>query len=480
MEVVWVSLVLGVVPVVGWVLWWWNDLRYALPYKLGGSATTQLPPGHMGLPILGEMPNFLWYFKFLRRPDDYINSRRLKYGDGVGLYRTHLFGSPAIIACAPAVIKFVFQSDANFIMEWPAIEIVGSSSMVTVQGTAHTRLRSFVLRAINQPDALRKIAPVFQPRVIAALKSWAEKGRVIGFKESKKVTFENIGNFFAGFEPGPVLDALDELFAGMVHGIRAYPLDIPGTAYHHALQSRKKAVAIFREQLEQRKRNDNDSDKNDLMDGLIKLRDEEGKQLSDSEVLDNIVSLVVAGYETTSLAKTWALYYLAKYPDVLQKLRDENMPLKDKKNGELITTDEIAKLKYTNMVVEETIRLANIAAIVFRTATKDVDYKGYKIPKGWKVILWVRYLHTSPENFDDPMCFNPDRWNEPAKPGSYQVFGGGSRICVGNMLARMQLAIFLHYLATGYKWELMNPNAEISYLSHPKPADGVEIVFSRL
>jgi len=239
-------------------------------------------------------------------------------------------------------------------------------------------------------------------------------------------------------------------------------------------------VAIFREQLEKRKRNANNCDAMDLLDGLIQQKDEEGKELSDSEVLDNIVSLVVAGYETTSLAKTWALYYLAKYPDVLQKLRDENMPLRDNKDGELITTDDIAKLKYTNKVVEETIRLANIAAIVFRTATKDVEYKGYKIPKGWKVILWVRYLHTNPENFTDPMCFNPDRWNEPAKPGAYQVFGGGSRICAGNNLARLQLAIFLHYLATGYKWELVNPDAEISYLSHPKPADGVEIAFSKL
>lgn len=117
----------------------------------------------------------------------FSNLMIIRYGDGVGLYRTHLFGSPAIIACSPAVNKFVFQSNANFIMEWPAVEIVGSSSMVTVQGTAHTRLRSFILRAINQPDALRKIAPVFQPRVIAALESWADKGRVIGFKESKKV-----------------------------------------------------------------------------------------------------------------------------------------------------------------------------------------------------------------------------------------------------------------------------------------------------
>ncbi|XP_031276277.1 uncharacterized protein LOC116134768 [Pistacia vera] len=99
-----------------------------------------------------------------------------------------------------------------------------------------------------------------------------------------------------------------------------------------------------------------------------------------------------------------------------------------------------------------------------------------KNTKNWKVILWVRYLHTNPENFEDPMCFNPDRWNEPARSGTYQVFCVGPRICAGNMLARLQSALFLHRLFVGYKWELQNPDAEIIYLSHPKPVDGVEII----
>ncbi|KAJ0105644.1 hypothetical protein Patl1_17869 [Pistacia atlantica] len=77
---------------------------------------------------------------------------------------------------------------------------------------------------------------------------------------------------------------------------------------------------------------------------------------------------------------------------------------------------------------------------------KEVEFEGYKIPKNWKVILWVRYLHTNPENFEDPMCFNPDRWNEPARSGTYQVFCVGPRICAGNMLARLQSALFLHRL----------------------------------
>jgi ent-kaurenoic acid hydroxylase len=438
-----------------------------------------LPPGHMGLPFLGETLKFLWYFKVVRQPDNFINSKRQKYGDGEGIYRTHLFGSPAVIACSPVIIKFTFQSSSDFIMEWPAVELIGKSSLVAVQGAAHTRLRSYILRAINQPEALRRFYLMMQPRIISALNSWAQIGRVSSYKQIKKVMFESIGKSFANFEPGSKLDILDDLFTGLMQGIRSYPLDFPGTSYHHALKCRKKAVSIFAEELQKRRKENEDGD-TDLMSGLMKLKDDEGKLLSDDEVLDNIVNLVVAGYETTSLTIMWSFYYLAKYPKVLQKLRDENILLSKSKNGELVTSDDISKLKYTNKVVEETIRMANVAATVFRTATRDVEYKGYRIPKGWKVMLWVRYLHTNSENFADPMCFNPDRWNVPAKPGTYQAFGGGSRMCAGNMLARLQVAIFLHYMSTGYKWELVNPEAEMVYLSHPKPADGVEILINKL
>ncbi|KAK3030718.1 hypothetical protein RJ639_037215, partial [Escallonia herrerae] len=414
------------------------------------------------------------------------------YGETPGLYKSHLFGSPVIIACSPSLNKFVLQSDANFIREWPTANIFGINSLICAQGKAHTRIKSFVLRAINGPDALRQMAVMLQPRVISTLQSWSQKGRITAWKEAEKVTFANITKHFAGFEPGPVLDTLDELFKGVMHGFRAYPLDFPGTAYHHAIQCHTKVWEIFRVELEKRKNNpDGAKARNDLMDGLMELKDDEGKQLRDVEVLDNIVSLVVGGYEAISLSKMWALYLLAKYPAVLQKLREENMNLSKKNDEELITAEDVAKLTYTKkklfrskniclLVVEETIRVANIAFLVFRTATKDVEYKGYTKPKGWKVVLWLRYLHTDPENFEDPTCFNPDRWNELVKPEAFLVFGGGSRICAGNMLVRLQLAIFLHHLAIAYKWDLVNPNAKMMYLPFHKPEDGVELTFSKL
>lgn len=139
-------------------------------------------------------------------------------------------------------------------------------------------------------------------------------------KFQMQLTFENIGKLFMGKEPSPLLNLLDKLYQDLLLGVRAYPVNIPGFAYHHALQCRKKLEDIFYMELDKRK-NENKIETIDLMDGLMKIEDEEGDKLSDKEVIDNIVSLVAAGYISTSLISTWAIYLLAKYPIVLKKLR---------------------------------------------------------------------------------------------------------------------------------------------------------------
>ncbi|XP_044318237.1 ent-kaurenoic acid oxidase 1 [Triticum aestivum] len=243
---------------------------------------------------------------------------------------------------------------------------------------------------------------------------------------------------------------------------------------------RRKLNAVFRQELEARKKVGKECD--DLMSGLMHMKDEQGKKLGDEEVVDNIVSLVIAGYESTASAIMWATYHLAKSPAALAKLREENMALSESKAGSplMITHDDLPKMKYTAKMEEETIRMANIAPMVHRVANKDVEYGGYMIQAGWSVLVWVRSLHTDPSFYRDPLTFNPDRWDEPAKPGTYQVLGGGYRICAGNMLARLQLTIMLHHLSIGYEWELSNPNAEIGYLPHPRPMDGATMAFRKL
>ncbi|XP_038703603.1 ent-kaurenoic acid oxidase 2-like isoform X2 [Tripterygium wilfordii] len=435
-EGVFMAWILVGLPVLVGMLWWWNELWYVLPLMLRrpSSGRAKLPPGNMGLPFLGEMLTFLWYFKILGRPDEFIDSKR-------------------------------------------------RNSLGVVRGKAHARVRNYVLNSVNRPKTLQHIAQQLQPKMVAALQSWSQKGKVIASDEIKKMTFENIGKLFVSMEPGPLLDSMNKLFQGMVKGIRAQPLNFPGTASHYATKCKRKLDEIFLEELKKKKekRQINGAEKtNDLMDGLMEIKDEQGNQLSDTEVIENSMGLVIGGYESTSLATMWVVYCLAKYPNVLQKLREENMAMKKNKPEDFITSEDVSKLKYTNKVVEESLRMANTVAFVFRSVAKETEFEGYRIPKDWKVLVWLRYLHTNSEYFDDPLCFNPDRWDEPAKAGTFQVFGLGPRLCPGNTLARMSIAVFLHHLSIGYKWELVNPDAGVTYLPHPKPADGVEIAISKI
>nr|CAB3501187.1 unnamed protein product [Digitaria exilis] len=154
------------------------------------------------------------------------------------------------------------------------------------------------------------------------------------------------------------------------------------------------------------------------MSGLMQMEDELGKKLCDDEVVDNIVSLVVAGYESTANATMWAAYHLAKSPHA------ENAAISRDKNGGFITLDDIPSMKYTAKV-------NNLASTL---------HAGYTIPKGWRVVVWLRSLHTDPNYYDDPLSFNP----------------------------------------TDGTWELLNPDAEISYLPHSKPVDGAAMSFSKL
>lgn len=152
------------------------------------------------------------------------------------MYRTYLFGNPSVIAFSPTTNKNVFRDDESYILKWPNVELLGATSMFAVQGDAHLRIRNFVSRSINQPDALRRVALALQPQMITAIKSWAERREIITYKELKKATFETIGMYFVSFKPGPKLDRLEKYCDGLNNGVLAFRFNIPGTAFYHAVQ----------------------------------------------------------------------------------------------------------------------------------------------------------------------------------------------------------------------------------------------------
>lgn len=103
------------------------------------------------------------------------------------MYRTYLFGHPAIIATSPALVKFVLHSDSLFPYSWPQNKLMGSNNLVATPGPHHALVRRFLTASINQPSALKRIGLLVQPRMVDSLRSWAENGTVTAFDEVKKV-----------------------------------------------------------------------------------------------------------------------------------------------------------------------------------------------------------------------------------------------------------------------------------------------------
>ncbi|CAL9750647.1 unnamed protein product [Musa acuminata subsp. burmannicoides] len=132
-------------------------------------------------------------------------------------------------------------------------------------------------------------------------------------------------------------------------------------------------------------------------------------------------------------------------------------------------------------VIDETLRIVNIAFVSFRQATEDTYVNGYLIPKGWKVQLWYRSVNLDPHIYPDPKNFNPSRWDHfTPKAGSFLPFGLGSRLCPGNELAKLEISVFLHYFVLGYQLTRKDPHCRVRYLPHPRPTDNCMAKITKL
>ncbi|KAE8655802.1 ribosomal L1 domain-containing protein 1-like [Hibiscus syriacus] len=162
--------------------------------------------------------------------------------------------------------------------------------------------------------------------------------------------------------------------------------------------------------------------------------------------------------------------------DVGESEHDDVM--KTKKEGEELTLENVKKMEYSWEAARESMRLFPPIFGSFRKAVADIEYQGFTIPKGWKV-LWTAYgTHYDGECFKNPRRYDPSRFQEFVPPYVYVPFGGGPRSCAGYQLAKFNILIFLHYVVTGYDWSLVHPQESIIMYPLPLPSQGIPIYIS--
>ncbi|KAK6163799.1 hypothetical protein DH2020_000663 [Rehmannia glutinosa] len=317
---------------------------------------------------------------------------------------------------------------------------------------------------------------------MAVLCGTAGKEEVKVFPTIKSYTFELACRLFMSLEDPVQISNLASLFNIFLKGIISIHFNFPGTRFYNA----KKATSAIKNQLEKivrQRRAALEQNKmfnvphKDLLSHLLVTPDENGKFMSESVIVNNILMLLFAGHDTSSVAITMVMKNLAQLPQIYDKvLREQNEIATSKGAGEFLQWEDIQKMRYSWNVVCEATRISPPVTGAFREALTDISYAGYHIPKGWKLYWSSSLTHGDPSLFEDPTNFDPSRFEGagPA-PFSYVPFGGGPRMCLGKEFARLEILIFLHNIVTRFRWDLVIPGEKIAYDPMPIPVEGLPI-----
>jgi cytochrome P450 len=214
----------------------------------------------------------------------------------------------------------------------------------------------------------------------------------------------------------------------------------------------------------------------DLLSLLLRARDEDdGAGMTDKQLRDEAMTLFLAGHETTALVLSWTWFLLAEHPEAEQKLMAEVDAVLA---GRTPTADDWPKLKFTEMVALESMRLYPPAYIIGREATVDCEIGGYAVPRGTTVLMSQWVVQRDPRFFEEPEKFRPERWGQERIKSlpkfAYFPFGGGPRVCIGQQFAMMELVLILATIAQKFRFR-MQPGATVTAVASftLRPATGI-------
>lgn len=216
----------------------------------------------------------------------------------------------------------------------------------------------------------------------------------------------------------------------------------------------------------------------DLLGMLLNARDEDGSAMSPRQVRDEVMTLMLAGHETTANTLTWTTLLLSQHPEVRRKLEDE---LRRVLGGRPPTLADLPRLPYTEMVIKESMRVYPPVWVLSYEAIDDVTIGPYTLKKGTAAFMsqWVN--HHQARWFPDPQAFKPERWADPATKQlpayAYFPFGGGERLCIGKSFALMEAQLLLATIAQRYALDVL-PDQTIALDPSVtlRPAHGLKVI----
>jgi cytochrome P450 len=254
----------------------------------------------------------------------------------------------------------------------------------------------------------------------------------------------------------------------------------PAALRHQALTARKTldrvVLAIINERRHQ------NGDQGDLLSLLLLAQDEEtGERMNDTQLRDEVLTLLLAGHETTAVALTWIWFLLAQHPEVSHRLHHE---LAEVLGGRIPTIGDLPRLAYTRMVVDETLRLYPPVWYFGRKALATDEIGGYQLPAHATFYISPYTMHRHPGFWEHPETFDPERFTPERSADrpryAYLPFGGGPRQCIGNTFALTEAHLIVAMLAQHYQLQLAPGHpVEVEGLITLRPRQGMKMIAQR-
>ncbi len=442
------------------------------PEQSGASLSDlPLPPGSLGLPFVGETLNFL-------RDPNFAQKRFKQFGS---IFKTHLIGKPTVFVRGSEINQFVLTHENDyFVSSWPpSVEaLLGPDSLSLQMGRVHQQRRKLLAQAF-MPRALADYIPTMETLLQSYLQTWKSTDPLTWYPELRKYTFDVACKLLVGLEHGSQTP-LGHYFETWCEGLFSLPFDLPWTQFGKAKKSRLQILTTIDQLITQRQQESTPG--TDVLGRLLQAEDEAGNRLPQSELKDQILTLLFAGHETLTSALASFCLLTAQHPQVLAQIRAEQQQYDPEVP---LTLDLLKQMTYLEQVLKEVLRFVPPVGGGFREVVQDCTVSGYRIPKGWSVGYQIASTHSldqeyvSPESFD-PDRFSPERQNEQAKY-AYIPFGGGVRECLGKEFARLEMKIFAVHLAREYTWTLVpGQDLEMSMIPTPRPKDNLMVKLQRL
>lgn len=391
----------------------------------------------------------------MTRPFPLMQRAHARYGD-IFTMRIAQEGTWVFLA-HPDMVKQVFKGspkrlhagEANAILG----PVLGSQSVLLLDEESHMSQRKLLLPPFHG-ERMERYGELMREVTDAEIAGWAPGQPLEVWPRMQSITLEIIMRAVFGLREGERLDRLRVALNEFLHFV-VRPASMLGAAFLgpkrigelKAFKRELKPVDdLLLAEIRERRTETDLEERDDILSMLLQARHEDGEPMSDSELRDELMTLLVAGHETTATSLAWAVERLVRHPAKLDRLHDE-----------VASGDEA----YLDAVCKETLRLRPVLPLVVRLLTEPMEIGGYTLPAGAKVAPCIHLIHRRPEIYPDPAAFRPERFLEtPAGTYTWIPFGGGVRRCIGATFALFEMRQVLATIVEQLDLEAVSERSE--------------------